>query len=283
MAQHLKYWYRDHRDRDRPACEAMEPLSDKLAGQSKSSQRAKLGYVIAPSLMDRLETSKIAGAMMHDSLTAASRAVHGTRGEAINVTLTSGHGMRTQSKDDIKSMERAWARQNHAVVKQNKDILKSAHAVDAKKPWSSSASRVAQALTADYEPDDDKFPDLRNTLDRDDAACAELNAVYARNNTPNLQGLVRDYTSLLAAGCGANQAAYLESEADHGDAVLLNSTFPQLSNTRRRNSVPFPATNGPLKQLAERRDPELEKFQAEIDSNLKKRLRKLRKAQQQQT
>ena len=132
MAQHVKTWYRDHRDRDRPACEAMEPLSDKLAGQTKATQRGKLGYVIAPSLMDRLETSTIGGAMMHDSLTAASRAVHSTRGEAINVTLTSGHG--TQSQDLVKSMERAWARQNHAVVKQNKDILKSAEAVDAKKP-----------------------------------------------------------------------------------------------------------------------------------------------------
>ena len=85
MAQHLKHWYREHRDRDRPASEAMEP-SDKLEGQSKDWQRKLLGYAIAPSWMDRNETSKVGGVMMHDSLTAATRAVNGARGEARNVT-----------------------------------------------------------------------------------------------------------------------------------------------------------------------------------------------------
>ena len=87
MAQHLKYWYQDHRDRDRPASEAMEP--SKLEDKSQGYQQDKLGYRIAPSWTT---IGRAGSEMMRNSLNAATRAIKGTRGEAINVTLTSGHG-----------------------------------------------------------------------------------------------------------------------------------------------------------------------------------------------
>ena len=71
--------------------------------------------------------------MMRDSLNAATRAIHGTRGEAVNVTLTSGHG--TKHKELVLSMDRAWARQHAATLKQHHDILKSAEAIDKTKRW----------------------------------------------------------------------------------------------------------------------------------------------------
>ena len=79
--------------------------------------------------------------------------------------------------------------------------MKSAAAIDSTKPWTWSAKQAEY-----FEPDDHKFPHLRSSLDRDDASVTELNAVFARNNVTNLKELVEDYTSLLSAGCGANQA-----------------------------------------------------------------------------
>ena len=124
MAQHLKTWYTDHRDRDRPAPEGMEPVSTKLKGLNAKSQRTRLGYAIGVDYIDRQETSAVGGMMMHDSLTSASRAVNGCRGEALNVTVTSGHG--TQSASLVVAMERAWLRQREAAHEAGRTLLSNA-------------------------------------------------------------------------------------------------------------------------------------------------------------
>ena len=191
MAQHPKTWYRDHRDSDRPASKAMEPLSDKLKGQSKDSQRNAVGYAIVPGWMDRNKTSIVGGEMMHDSLTAASRAIHGCRGEARNVTVTSGHG--TKSKELVESMERSWVRQHKTVLKKNREILKNAAALDSSKGWSPDSRRAVD----EFEPDDAAFPDLRSSLDRDDASAKELTRVFERNNVTNLEELVKERANQL--------------------------------------------------------------------------------------
>ena len=202
MAQHLKYWYREHRDRDRPASQAMEPLSEVLRHQSRATQMGKLGHVIKPGWMDGEEMVSLPGGeMMHHSLTAATRAIQGVRGESLNVTLTSGHG--AVSQDLTESMERSWKRHHKEVLEKNHEVFTAALASDSAKKWRSTLRKDE----VDYfEPDDYAFPDLRSSLDRDDPSVKELNAAYKRNNVTNLQELVEEYNSLLSAGCGANQA-----------------------------------------------------------------------------
>ena len=109
------------------------------------------------------ETSAIGGELMHDSLTFASRAIHGCRGEALNVIVTSGHG--TQSNHLIETMERSWTwlRQHEAVRASNQTISKNAGGIDPSKAWFSPRAGAID----EFEPDDAAFPDLRSSLDQE--------------------------------------------------------------------------------------------------------------------
>ena len=128
--------------------------------------------------------------MMHDSLTSASRAIHGCRGEALNVTVTSGHG--TQSKHLVEAMERSWLRQHEAVRASNQAILKNAGAVDPSKKWFGASGTIDE-----FEPDDAAFPILRESLDRDDSSVIELTRVFKKHNVDSLEELVQERAEQL--------------------------------------------------------------------------------------
>ena len=187
--------------------------------------------------------------MMRDSLNAATRAIRGTRGEAINVTLTSGHG--TKNKDLVESMDRAWVRHHAVVLKQHHDILKSAVAIDKTKRWTQPVEDEY------YEPEDDNFPDVRSIFDPLDPACVEMNEVLAKRNAPNLKSLVEDYTSLLSAGCGANQEDPVwELEADIRRVQALIDTQTHSMQCRRnwtRQMESAPGSYGDIAGFARRR------------------------------
>ena len=124
--------------------------------------------------------------MMHHSLTAATRATHGVRGEALNVTLTSGHG--TVSQDTIESMERSWKRHHKEVLVKRHEVITAAVASDSEKKWRNTLKKDEVEY---FEPDDYAFPDIREHLDRDDPTVKELNATFTRNGVANLQELAR--------------------------------------------------------------------------------------------
>ena len=98
------------------------------------------------------------GEMMHHSLTAATRATQGVRGEALNVTLTSGHG--AVSQDMIESMERSWKRHHQEVLVKRHEVITAALASDSEKKWRSFLKKDEVEY---FEPDDYRGRGRKNT------------------------------------------------------------------------------------------------------------------------